>query len=304
MTGLQGILNKKSNTYPPERPRELEDPLNYYLYHPLAWRLARLLAYTPLTPNMVSVAGGALVVAAGIAYAQPGWPLPAWPFSVLLGLVLHMGWHVVDGADGDLARITGRANPFGEMIDGICDYASHIVLYFILGWLLARQMGPLAYALMVAAGLSHIVQANHVEVQRRSYQWWVYDKPWLRQTRDGADRMARRRVFGALVAAYMAVAARFAGSTARIDAAIAASGDNPAQREALRSAACAEGRRLMPLLMLLGPNPRTIVLGLSMLLGTPLWFFAWQVVVLNLLLVLSIMLHGAAARRMEAAIHG
>ena len=42
----------------PRRPRELQDPLNHYLYHPLAWQLALRLARTPLTPNMVSVIGG------------------------------------------------------------------------------------------------------------------------------------------------------------------------------------------------------------------------------------------------------
>ena len=46
---------------PPLRPRELEDWLNFHLYHPLAWRLALRLAKTPLTPNMVSV-GGALAI--------------------------------------------------------------------------------------------------------------------------------------------------------------------------------------------------------------------------------------------------
>ena len=155
---------------------------------------------------------------------------------------------------------------------------------------------------MWAAGFSHIAQANHVEVQRRSYQWWVYDKPWLRQTRAEADAATRAGVMGALVSAYMNVAARIAGSTARIDDAVATA--TPAQREALRQQARAEGRRLLPMLMWLGPNPRTIVLGISMLLGSPLWFFLWQVVVLNLLLAYSIRAHEAAARRMLVAMNG
>ena len=53
----------------PKRPRELQDSLNFHLYHPLAWQLARLLAKTPITPNVVSVIGGSFVVAAGIVYA-------------------------------------------------------------------------------------------------------------------------------------------------------------------------------------------------------------------------------------------
>ena len=120
----------------PQRPRELQDALNFHLYHPLAWQLARRLANTPVSPNMVSLAGGALVVAAAVAYAQPWWPI-----SALLGLAFHMGWHVLDGADGDLARITGKSSPMGEMVDGLCDYLSHIVLYLVLGALLAAQIG-------------------------------------------------------------------------------------------------------------------------------------------------------------------
>ena len=75
----------------PGRPRELQDGLNYYVYHPLAWMLARQLARTPITPNAVSVLGGLLVVAAAVVYAQPWWPL-----SALVGMALHMSWHVVD----------------------------------------------------------------------------------------------------------------------------------------------------------------------------------------------------------------
>jgi hypothetical protein len=106
---------KQGKPAKPQRPRELQDPLNYYLYHPLAWQLARGLAHTPVTPNMVSVFGGLMVVAAGIVYANL-----AWPVGAALGMALHMGWHVVDGADGDLARMTGRSSPIGEMVDGVC----------------------------------------------------------------------------------------------------------------------------------------------------------------------------------------
>ena len=280
----------------PIRPRELQDGLNHYLYHPLAWRLALLLARTPLTPNMVSVIGAGFVVAAGITYAQPGWPVPA-----LIGMALHMSWHVVDGADGDLARITGRASPIGEMVDGVCDYASHVVLYLILGWLLSHQIGPVAWLLMLAAGVSHVVQANHVEVEKRSYQWWVYSTPWLRHSREGGNGVRREGALARLGGVYLAVAESTTGGSARVDAALAAAGDDPAKAERIRAAARAEAPRLMPILKVLGPNPRAPLLGLSMLAGSPLWYFLWLIVGLNLLLVLSVRRHEAAANRIITA---
>src|SRR5918999_275139 len=100
---------------PPSRPRELEDALNHFIYHPLAYRLALLLRPTGISPNAVSVIGMLLVWAAAAAYAGL-----AWPQSVAIGLALHLSWHVVDGADGDLARLTSRSSPTGELVDGVC----------------------------------------------------------------------------------------------------------------------------------------------------------------------------------------
>ena len=281
----------------PQRPRELQDSLNFHLYHPLAWQLAKALARTPISPNMVSVIGGAFVVAAGIAYAQP-W----WPASALLGMLLHMTWHVVDGADGDLARMTGRSSPIGEMVDGLCDYISHVILYLILGWVLYRHDGSFAWWLMGIAGISHAVQANHVEVQRRQYQWWVYGTPWIRHSHGDKDAATRKGLFGQFVSGYLAVATGMTPYAARIDDAAVAAQHDPAARERLRQAARAEAMPLLGLLKFLGPNPRAIVLGLSMIAGSPLYYFLYQTVVLNLLLVLSVVLHNRAAKRMALTI--
>lgn len=289
----------------PQRPRELQDGLNHHLYHPLAWQLARLLAPTPLTPNMVSVIGAGCVIAAAAAYAGPALGVLAWPGSALLGLLLHMTWHVVDGADGDLARLTGRSSPIGEMVDGLCDYLSHIVLYVVLGWLLAGMTDPdtrwTAWAWMWAAGLSHIVQSNHVEVQRRQYQWWVYGTPWIRNSHN-ADSATGRSVFGGIVSAYLALATGLTPFALRIDAAVAAAQHDPDRLAAIRTAVRAEAPPLLRLCKVLGPNPRAIVLGLAMLAGSPLWYFLYQSLVLNALLVVSVIAHNRAARRIATRI--
>ncbi|HQS69467.1 MULTISPECIES: CDP-alcohol phosphatidyltransferase family protein [unclassified Novosphingobium] len=300
----------------PKRPRELQDGLNYHLYHPLAWRLARALAHTPLTPNMVSVFGGLLVVAAGVVYfnmdATGGtWAL-GWPWGALLGLVLHMSWHVVDGADGDLARITGKTSPIGEMVDGICDYLSHIVLYVLLAFVLTRQIGAgAAWAWTLAAGASHIVQSNHVEVQRRFYQYWTYGVPWLNNAKDnGAGLFGSgglfARLFEPIARAYLRLAAGMTPHARQIDAAVGAamaSGDD-GRLAAIRAEVAREQKPLLDFLKLLGPNPRAIVLGLAMLAGSPVWYFFYQAVVLNVLLIISVQLHNRAAMATASRLDG
>ena len=285
----------------PQRPRELQDPLNHYLYHPLAWQLAKRLAHTPITPNMVSVLGALMVVAAGVAYANLAWPVGAAP-----GMALHMGWHVVDGADGDLARLTGRSSPIGEMVDGLCDYGSHIVLYLILGWVLAQESGQFGgatgWVLLVVAGVSHAVQSNHVEVQRRQYQWWVYGIPWLRHSHGKDESATSKSFFGGLVSVYLNAASGMTPHALRIDSAVDAAQGNPARLAQIAAAVRAEAPPLLLMCKVLGPNPRAIVLGLSMFAGTPLYYLLYQAVVLNLLLVLSVRMHNAAARRIAGAI--
>ncbi|PKB14146.1 CDP-alcohol phosphatidyltransferase-like enzyme [Novosphingobium kunmingense] len=296
-----GTTSLKPAPKRPMRPRELQDALNFHLYHPLAWQLARQLARTPITPNMVSVCGAIMVILAAAAYAQPWYPL-----SAALGMALHMSWHVVDGADGDLARLTGRASPIGEMVDGLCDYLSHVVLYLVLGWILTAEGGfwggwP-GWTLMWIAGIGHAVQANHVEVQRRQYQYWVYGMPWLRSSHGRAESATSRSWAASLVSGYLALANGMTPHALRIDAAVEAARGDPARLAEIADAVRAEAPPLLRLCKILGPNPRAVVLGLSMLAGSPLYYFLYQAVALNLLLVVSVNAHNAAAKRIAARI--
>ena len=49
---------------------------------------------------------------------------------------------------------------------------------------------------------------------------------------------------------------------------------------------------------LVGPNPRTILCGVSMLAGSPLWYFLGEAVLLNLILVASVRHHNTVQRRL------
>jgi hypothetical protein len=199
----------------------------------------------------------------------------------------------------------------GELVDGACDYTSHLVLYMVLGWLLSGTIAAAAYWWMLGAGLSHAIQSNHVEVQRRSYQWWVYGTPWLRNTHPQLGSTTARGFFGAIVTGYLRLANGMTPHALKIDAAVEAAQGNPARLEEIRTAVTAEAPPLLLMCKVLGPNPRAIVLGLSMLVSGlaadttgrgPLWYFIYQAIVLNLLLVGSVLMHNAAGRRIAARI--
>ncbi|HKT16067.1 MAG TPA: CDP-alcohol phosphatidyltransferase family protein [Allosphingosinicella sp.] len=284
------------------RPAELEDGLNRLVFHPLARRLALRLAPTGISPNAVSIAGGTMVVAAGGLYVGLAWPL-----SAIAGFAVHALWHVVDGADGDLARLTGKASPTGELVDGLCDYVGHIILYVLLTILLAEQIGSAAWLIASLAGASRILQANHAESQRRTYLWWAYGRPWLRQEDKGAGGAFAQRhwailLFGWLARLYLILARAMTPNTALIDAKIAAAANDPAETERIRLLVKRTAPPSILLQKALGSNPCTLLLGASMALGTPLPFFVAICLLLNLLLAVSLSYHRTWARALAASL--
>jgi phosphatidylglycerophosphate synthase len=83
-----------------------------HLNRRLSRPIAALLAPTPVTPNMVTLFTCGLAFATGLLVALG---------ANVAGGVLIQAVSVIDGVDGDLARRTGRASRFGEVLDAVTD---------------------------------------------------------------------------------------------------------------------------------------------------------------------------------------
>lgn len=127
----------------------LEGPVSRYLNRPLSRPLARILAPTPLTPNAVSV------IACGIAFGALA--LLAAGRNIEAGVLVQAS-SVVDGVDGDLARVKGMATRFGGVFDAVLDrFADAAIIGGMGWWALAHEDKPgalvLAFAALVGAVL-------------------------------------------------------------------------------------------------------------------------------------------------------
>lgn len=290
---------------PVTRPRELQDPLNFHFYHPLAWRLALLLRPTGVSPNWVSVMSAVCLCAATACFVGLAWPL-----NGLAGLFFMLLWHVVDGADGDLARMTGTASSTGELVDGVCDYFGNTVMYFAFAFLADNVWGGWAWLLGVAAGVSHVLQTNHAETQRRLYLWRAYGVPWLRNAQAADDEVFRRdsswftRYFNFWAVGYLWLSDRFTPPANPIDGALARAEGDPAETERIRAVVRAAYTPSMFLPKLLGANPKTFLIAGAILLGSPIWFFLAMIGPVNLILIVSIIHHKKLAARVAAELSG
>jgi phosphatidylglycerophosphate synthase len=125
-----------------------EGPVSRYLNRPVSRAAARAIAGTPITPNQVSLL--ALATAGGaMALFAAGW-------NVLAGLVIHAS-SVIDGLDGDLARVKGMTSTFGGVFDSALDrWADVLILSGMTIWAVDHEgwdLAPVAGFLAVAGSL-------------------------------------------------------------------------------------------------------------------------------------------------------
>ena len=88
--------------------------------------LARLLAHTPLTPNQISIASLGVALACCFCFAYGYY---------IAGALLAQASSIVDGVDGDLARLKNMTSAFGGFMDSILDrYADSLILLGLTIW--------------------------------------------------------------------------------------------------------------------------------------------------------------------------
>ncbi|MGB8293938.1 MAG: CDP-alcohol phosphatidyltransferase family protein [Polyangia bacterium] len=123
-----------------------------YLNKPVSFFITRhLLCRLPFTPNQVTL-GAALVGLLGALMVSSGGPaLIVWGF-----FLAHLQ-SILDGCDGELARVRFQQSALGEWMDTVVDDGLNIVLFACIGVGVYRATGSL---LALAAGI--LAAALHV----------------------------------------------------------------------------------------------------------------------------------------------
>ena len=266
------------DTVPVRRTHEIEDATNLWVVHPISNRLVPVCARLGVTPNAVSVAGMAFGILAGVAYYF-GLAVP--------GFVLMIAWHVMDGVDGQLARLTHTHSEFGKVLDGICDYVTFAAVYVGLALTLDRQYGGWVWGLVAVAGAFHAVQSAIYEVQRQNYNFlgrgqasaeFVEPAERARAHLPAGGRAWHRRGADRLLQGYVRVQRLALGPDAearrRVRAILAVQPERAAPvREAYRDVFAPALRRWS----VLSANYRTLAIFAFAALGRPIWYFWFEI---------------------------
>ncbi len=118
--------------------------------------ISRQLIKTRITPNMVSLCTLALSLVAGGFFALGGY------WNCLIGAVLGVWGSILDGCDGEVARLKLESSDFGCWLDTICDYLYYFVTFagVIIGVLRTKgdpSMAGWSIALFAGAILTFIM---------------------------------------------------------------------------------------------------------------------------------------------------
>jgi CDP-diacylglycerol--glycerol-3-phosphate 3-phosphatidyltransferase len=117
-------------------------------FSPVLAMCSRAIMRTHVSPNQLTLAGLGLCVLSGILL-DIGKPAAGGMVLLIAGLL--------DSLDGELARQTGRATPFGAFVDSIADHYGDFALYSALVWYGLQTADPAVVLLTVCAMFGSIV---------------------------------------------------------------------------------------------------------------------------------------------------
>ena len=276
------------------RNQEIEEATNRLFIHRISTALIPLFIWLRVTPNFVSCLGALSGLAAAFFYYDYASPL-----SCVVGFLFMIGWHIFDGADGQLARRTGQTSALGFVIDGICDYATYTFVYVALAISLSQTLGLGVWIIVISSGVCHALQAAAFEMQREYYIRWTTDAEYERPL-DQSIAESESATANVIARGYRLVQHAFRPLPMALEQRLKEQHLSPDARLGVQENYRTHFKTTVLAWSFLSANNRTIALFLFCLAGQPLAYFLFEIVVLTLVMLSLIMLNKRSMRSYEA----
>ena len=138
-----------------------DGPASRLLNRPVSTRVTAAIVPLGVTPTMMTVVVALFGVAGGLFAAGDTWALQ------VLGALLYQAHSILDGCDGEIARLTKNFSKHGALLDSVVDDLSNLLFFVGLSVGVHRSLGadwPLFFGAATAAGYLGVtvVQFNTV----------------------------------------------------------------------------------------------------------------------------------------------
>ncbi len=298
----ENINDSSSSSYRDSlKSMDTEEHIDLAFYRPIGYMWAKIAARLGITPNAITIASIIIGIGAGIAFYFP----EMW--VNIIGMVLLVWANSFDSADGQLARMTKQFSRLGRILDGLSGDVWFATIYVAI-CLRENVTSPffmahpwLIWTIAVITGICHAKQAAMADYYRQFHLYFLKGK-------DGAEldesaqlkkqmeqeaphagfwKRLTMKVYYNYTVQQEATAPAMQRLRAELNSRFPAGKVPQDFRDAFRS----KSLPLMKYTNILSFNWRTIALFVSLFLKMPWLYFAFELTVLNGLLVYMVVRH-------------
>ncbi len=285
-------MSKIKETY---KSKDTEEFLDKIFYRPIGYVLAITAKALRITPNQVTILSIFVGVAGGHLLYYNDLSLNIY------GILLLMFAQALDGADGQLARMTNSQSQLGRILDGISDNLKFISIYVHLLARLIEGGAPVwIIGVAIVAGFSHSLQSAVADYSRNLYVYFVLDKK-KSEIDDSAilmkkyEKLSWKKDFGNKLfqRLYLNYTLQQESIARKMKQLYLLTKDVFGENipDWLRNKYRELHKPLIKWYNILTSNTRLIVLFIGVLIGYPYIFWIFELTALNLLLVYVIIKH-------------
>ncbi len=289
---------------------DTEEHIDLAFYRPIGYLWACLAKKIGVTPNVITIASIFLGIGAGIAfYFNDIW-------VNIIGMLLLIWANSFDSADGQLARMTKQYSRIGRILDGLSGDFWFVTIYVAI---CLREVAtspffqdhPWAiWVMAVVTGICHAKQAAMADCYRQFHLYFLKgeDGSELEDYNDLKSKLDelswKSNFWKKLTMTFYVNYTRQQEATTpemqRLRAQLKQSFSQRHISQTFRDDFRAKSLPLMKYTNILSFNWRTIALFASLFLQMPWLYFAFELTVLNALLIMMIYRHERICRNFTA----
>lgn len=290
---------------------DTEETIDLCFYRPIGYIWALIGRHFGIHPNAITIASIFLGVGAGVMfYFNPLW-------MNIIGMGLLIWANSFDSADGQLARLTGQYSRIGRILDGLSGDLWFLSIYIAIclrepntsGFFMTHPW--VIWLLAVVAGVSHIKQAAVADLYRQFHLYFLKGKDGSelessyqlkRQMAEiPADKFWKRLTLG-FYTGYTLQQEATTPAMQRFRTTLRKYWPDGNLPEWLRISFRKRSLPLMKYTNILTFNWRSIALFAALFARMPWLYFAFEITVMNIIMIYMIISHERLCRRLTAEI--
>lgn len=280
---------------------DTEEHIDLAFYRPIGYAWARLAAKLGITPNVITIASIFLGIGAGVAFGFNDL------YINIIGIILLVWANSFDSADGQLARMTKQYSRLGRILDGLSGdfwfFAIYIAICIRENYTSTFFMAHpwLIWVIAVTTGICHAKQAAMADYYRQFHLYFLKgeDGSELETASDLKEKLAAipwkgnffKRLTLSTYTNYTIQQEATAPAMQTLRREMKAAYPDGVLPQQLRDDFRQASLPLMKYTNILSFNWRTIALFASILACMPWLYFAFEFIVLNIILIYMIARH-------------